>query len=225
MANFKSMLFIFGRSDLGRALAVSLALHALLLLQTLPGASSRWQQHAMPAGNALDATLHGMSAPLAALPALPAKSPGTTDSILRRRQVPPPLQPARVSAPGMPSGRETLSSAGSATVTPPSSEDGLDADGLRQYRLSLAVASRRFKHYPPQALELAWSGTAEVRIAIAASGVPQPVQLLSSSGHELLDAAALEMIGKAALHTTVPASLRGRTFSVPLPVVFDLAAE
>lgn len=103
--------------------------------------------------------------------------------------------------------------------------DGVDANGLRQYRLGLAAAARRFKRYPPQAQENGWSGTAEVRIDIAANGVPQPPLLLRSSGHQHLDAAALDMIGNAAFHTIVPVSLRGQSFSVPLPVVFDLKGE
>lgn len=101
----------------------------------------------------------------------------------------------------------------------------VDANGLRQYRLGLAAAARLFKRYPQQAQENGWSGTAEVRVAIAANGALQPPLLLRSSGHQLLDAAALDMIGNAALRTSVPASLRGQPFSVPLPVVFDLNDE
>jgi len=101
----------------------------------------------------------------------------------------------------------------------------IDANGLRQYRLGLAAAARRFKHYPLQAQESGWRGTAEVSVAIAANGLAQSPRLLRSSGHPLLDAAALDMIGNAAQQTAVPASLRGQAFSVPLPVVFDLNAE
>jgi protein TonB len=110
-------------------------------------------------------------------------------------------------------------------VTSPSTEDGLDAQGLRQYRLSLAVASRRFKHYPRQALEQGWSGTAEVSVALVADGIPPAVQLLRSSGHDVLDAVALEMVGNAARNTAVPSSLRGRSFRVPLPVEFRRDAD
>lgn len=99
---------------------------------------------------------------------------------------------------------------------------GLDADGVRQYRVNLASAARRFKRYPAQALEKGWSGSAEVELAIAASGVAQPPRLMSSSGHELLDEAALTMIGRAAQATLVPASLSGRAFAVKLPIMFDL---
>lgn len=108
---------------------------------------------------------------------------------------------------------------------PPPAGTGADANGLRQYRIGLAAAARGYRHYPSLARENNWSGAAEVSVTIAANGVPQPPQLLRSSGQPLLDAAALEMIGNAALRSEVPASLRGQSFSVLLPVVFDLKGE
>lgn len=114
----------------------------------------------------------------------------------------------------------TLSQAVVTPVLAKLGEDGLDVNGLRQYRLSLASAARRYKLYPPLALENGWTGTAEVAVAIAARGAPQPVQLLRSSGYVLLDAAAMEMMTKAALNTAVPASLQGQPFSISLPVEF-----
>ena len=101
---------------------------------------------------------------------------------------------------------------------------GPDADGVRQYRVNLATAARRFKRYPALALERGWSGSAQIEVAIAASGVPRQ-RLMVSSGHELLDEAALEMIGRSAQATILPASLRGQAFVVRLPVFFDLEEE
>lgn len=119
-----------------------------------------------------------------------------------------------------------MASVASAAVAPAEGKiavsAGLDADGVRQYRVNLATAARRFKRYPALALEMGWSGSAQIEVAIAASGVAQPPRLMGSSGHELLDEAALAMIGRAAQATLVPASLRGRAFAVKLPVVFDL---
>ena len=101
----------------------------------------------------------------------------------------------------------------------------LDADGVRQYRVSLAAAARSFTRYPALALASGWSGRAQVELAVAAGGAPQPPRLMDSSGHPLLDEAALKMIGRAAQVTVVPPSLRGRAFVVKLPVVFDLDEE
>ncbi|MCX7173310.1 MAG: TonB family protein [Proteobacteria bacterium] len=211
-------------------------LHVTLLLQTLSADSNLWSRHRVaPAGNSLEATLRGTIVPLAAIPSLPTPLATVNESTPGRKAPTAPSSPSYSSpelSAGMgdvskrrAAGTETISSASSPDVTSPSGEDGLDANGLRQYRLSLAVESRRFKRYPRQALEQGWSGTAEVRVAVAASGVPQFAQLLRSSGHELLDAAALDMINNAALHAVVPSSLRGRTFSVPLPVSFSVDSE
>lgn len=102
---------------------------------------------------------------------------------------------------------------------------GVDADGVRQYRVALAVEARRFKRYPARALADDLGGTVEIRVAVAAGGRTQEVALSHSSGHEALDDAALDMMRKAAPRTAVPELLRQRAFSVSLPVVFDAADD
>jgi protein TonB len=97
----------------------------------------------------------------------------------------------------------------------------LSADGLRRYRLSLATQARRFKRYPAQALTAGWSGTAEIRLAVASDGQGEAT-LLRSSGYAVLDRAAQTMIEQSAQHTPVPETLRGKAFSVVLPVLFDI---
>lgn len=112
-------------------------------------------------------------------------------------------------------------------AAPPASSgaSGLDADGVRQYRVALAREARRYKRYPARAIEASIGGTVEIRIAIAAGGWSEDVRLAHSSGDESLDDAALDMIRKAAQRTAVPEPLRNRAFAVSLPVVFDLASE
>lgn len=97
----------------------------------------------------------------------------------------------------------------------------LSADGLRRYRLSLATQARRFKRYPAQALAAGWSGTAEIRLAVASDGQGEAT-LSRSSGYAVLDRAAQTMIEQSAQHTPVPEALRGKAFSVVLPVLFDI---
>lgn len=213
--------------DLWRALAVSLALHAWLLAQTLP-------QSALPRA----------AQPLAATLRLVAREPGKgiveSEPPARVLLVPSAragnVAPAAVvAAPA--AGEAARPSAQEARTAPMASaavataegkvavSAGLDADGVRQYRVNLAASARRFKRYPALAVERGLSGSAEVEVTIAASGMPQPPRLMGSSGHELLDEAALTMIGRAAQATILPASLRGRAFAVKLPVVFDLDDE
>lgn len=98
---------------------------------------------------------------------------------------------------------------------------GLDADGLRSFRLALAREARRQKRYPVRAIEAGWEGTVDLRVSVTTRG-PPTVSLVRSSGHAVLDAAALDMMGRAVPATALPASLKGQDFSVDLPVVFEL---
>jgi outer membrane biosynthesis protein TonB len=52
-----------------------------------------------------------------------------------------------------------------------------------------------------------------------------PATVGRSSGHEVLDRAALTMIDAGALRARLPESLRGKAFAVVLPVVFNLDDE
>ncbi|HZV55530.1 MAG TPA: TonB family protein [Rhodocyclaceae bacterium] len=90
------------------------------------------------------------------------------------------------------------------------------------YRLALAREARRHKRYPVQAIDAGWGGTAEVRVAVRADGVAQSAALEKSSGHAVLDDAALDMLRHALTATPVPPALRGQAFAVNLPVVFEL---
>ena len=99
-------------------------------------------------------------------------------------------------------------------------ESGPDAAGLRQYRLALAGEARRFRRYPEIARRDGLAGTAEIRVAVMQG--ERLAELSRSSGHALLDAAALEMLRQAAARTQLPDSLRGQKFAVLLPVVFEV---
>lgn len=115
------------------------------------------------------------------------------------------------------------SASGPATVALDAHPDthGPDAAGLRQYRLALAGEARRFRNYPEAARRAGLAGTAEVRVGVAA-GAPRQTELARSSGHAMLDVAAVEMLRAAAARAALPESLRGQTFAVLLPVVFSV---
>ena len=102
------------------------------------------------------------------------------------------------------------------------SQDGFSPDDMRQYRLSLATAARRFKRYPALARERGWEGTAEVALAIKVSSSVPEVVMVRSSGRDILDEQALEMVSQAARSTLLPEGLRGRNFRLVLPVKFSL---
>ena len=114
--------------------------------------------------------------------------------------------------------------AGGALITE-TNASGEAVDGLRGYRLAVATQARRFKRYPAQAMAAGWAGTAEVRLEVGGDGRPRAATVARSSGHELLDRAALSMIDAGALRARLPESLRGKAFAVALPVVFNLDDE
>lgn len=103
-----------------------------------------------------------------------------------------------------------------------SPSEGIDAEGLRSYRVALAHEIRPYKRHPQSTIDAGWRGTVEVRVTVRAGGIAQEARLAKSSGHAELDDAALEMLRHALPATPVPAVLREREFSVSLPVVFEL---
>lgn len=135
--------------------------------------------------------------------------------------LPPPvssLLPPTTSVSGDASGVAEAASASAAGVVTPS---GASADGLRQYRIDLAGAARRYRSYPALARNRGWQGVVELSVSIGPPGVPS-VQLNRSSGHGLLDEQALDMLSRAVAETPLPDSLRGGKFSVMIPIRFSL---
>lgn len=97
-----------------------------------------------------------------------------------------------------------------------------DKGTLEKYRLALIVATRRYKRYPAIAMEKGWQGKVEVHMVIGANGMVASASIKSSSGHEILDNQAMDMLKKGKTTVQIPASLRGREFSVDVPVIFNL---
>jgi len=150
--------------------------------------------------------------PSAAVIAIPAAVPAAV--------MPAPTLAAEIAPTELQDSAPAASPAAPLPIAKAASEVGLDAGGLRQYRVALASQARQFRRYPEAARRGALTGTAEVRVTIEAAGGVRRTELNKSSGHAALDAAALEMLRQAAARTDLPASLRGQSFAVLLPVVF-----
>jgi protein TonB len=84
-------------------------------------------------------------------------------------------------------------------------------------RRRIAAALR----YPPAARRRGLTGTVQIEMVIAASGVVTAADVVASSSHTLLDDAALETV-KSLGRQPFPEHLRPRTLRVRLPVVFNL---
>ncbi len=112
-----------------------------------------------------------------------------------------------------------------ASAPPVAAREGVSADDVRQYRVSLATAARRFKRYPALARERGWEGTAEVAVNGSVLLPAPEVVLVHSSGRRVLDEQALDMVAQAARATNLPDGLKGRDFRILLPVNFSLETD
>jgi protein TonB len=95
----------------------------------------------------------------------------------------------------------------------------VEPDSLAKYRLEIISLARRLKRYPPVAIDNNWQGTAQVRVSFA-EGKRYSVTVVKSSGYEVLDRQALDLITKA--FVPVPPALRGKDFAFEIPVRYSL---
>lgn len=108
------------------------------------------------------------------------------------------------------------------TSNAPTKLDAVSPDGLRQYRLNLAREARRFKHYPALARQRGWEGVVVVVVNMFPGVVTPHVSLSQSSGFDLLDQEALELVMQAVHNAVVPDHLHNRLFGLTLPIHYRL---
>jgi protein TonB len=152
-------------------------------------------------------------------PVIPQPPPPPVAAVPESPPVAPAPPPAVASAP-----RPAEPAAPLSTAPPRPPAEAADAGSLAQYRLALITSARRYKRYPAQAMEKGWQGKVEVRLEIGANGMIRTASVKSSSGYDILDKQALDMITKGKTLVPIPAALRGKEFVVDVPVIFDLQA-
>lgn len=98
-----------------------------------------------------------------------------------------------------------------------------DMDEARdKYRSSLWSAISKEKKYPKVAQLRGWQGEAVVELLVDSNGKLKAKKIIQSSGYDVLDKQALEMVEKAAPYPTPPEVLRGDSFTVTLSIPFTL---
>ncbi|OHC65256.1 MAG: hypothetical protein A3H93_03585 [Rhodocyclales bacterium RIFCSPLOWO2_02_FULL_63_24] len=223
--------------QIGAAVAVSLLIHGVAL-GWLPGLTRQ-------TGEALPPLQVRLSAPavrpdafaVAPAPTLaPAPRPNRPDAMPLQRQVTPQLVAVAPEAvPETPALRVAEAPAAASTdvvrptVAPalapaPAPPPAPDAGMLAAYGRELAGAVAARQRYPRLAQLRQWQGIAVLQLDLAAAGGLLAVRVLSSSGHEILDQQALEMVRAALPLPALPAALAGRRLTVDVPVVFRLAS-
>jgi protein TonB len=236
---------------LAPALAVSIALHAALLaglpeLWTFsdpptPSPLTAWlAPGAQPAGTA---ELPQTEAPKPAVEAAPRPRKTAKPAPTMREVAPTPERdvPAEVAPPtvqeAIPAERVSVATSASASgpksgraapaeasvaLAAPAGEAPPDLGSLAQYRLALIGAAKRHKTYPPRAIDRGLEGRVDVRLVIGTDGALARALVKRSSGHEVLDRQALELMRTASGLTPVPPALRNREFVVEVPVLYEL---
>jgi len=89
------------------------------------------------------------------------------------------------------------------------------------YKGKVASKLRRAKRYPREARRKNLEGTARVAFTITRSGAVSGIRLARSSGHALLDRAALEMVRRAAPMPKFPSEITVARMSLQVPVRFN----
>lgn len=173
---------------------------------------------------------------------VPAPRKSATQPARTARKPPPlPKPPPAVAAPPAPSApapaaseplprpsatlqAKSAPSASAGVASEANAKLGNEADRgiLEQYRLALIAATRRYKRYPAIAMEKGWQGRVEVSMVIGANGMLARASIKTSSGHEILDKQAIDMLRKGKTTVQIPSRLRGREFSIDVPVIFNL---
>ncbi len=88
-----------------------------------------------------------------------------------------------------------------------------------------SVLSREFakhKQYPRVAQMRGWQGTSRIELQIDATGTVTAINILESSGFEILDKQAIESVQKALPLPPIPEELRGKDFTIVVPMKFSL---
>ena len=104
----------------------------------------------------------------------------------------------------------------------PPAQSAPDTGALDIYRLELMQMARKYKRYPRAAMDNNWEGRVVVRMVVGANGMISSISVATSTGHELLDKQALDMIQKAKGGVLIPPALRGREFTLEIPVIYSL---
>ncbi len=111
---------------------------------------------------------------------------------------------------------------GGADALPAATSAALDQPAIAtadQYRLALILAARREREQTGTLGQ--FEGRARVRLEFGSGGTLQSAQVIASSGHDLLDAEALRLFGRAYHRLPVPDALLARPFAVDATVSFE----
>ena len=92
----------------------------------------------------------------------------------------------------------------------------------RQLTRTVLEALGPYFHYPIAARQRGWQGEVQIAVRISADGKLGDIRLARSSGHALLDQAALLSFARIGRLTQAEEWLQGRSYDLQVPVVYRL---
>jgi protein TonB len=104
----------------------------------------------------------------------------------------------------------------------PAPEAPADPAALERYGRSLADLLAQQQQYPRMAAMRGWEGEVRLRITIARKGNIVATDVIRSSGHELLDRSAIQLVTQAGPLPRLPEALQNREIQLIVPVHYRL---
>lgn len=239
----------FRNHGLAWALAVSVLLHALIVstmppfkIETPPPKPTLQVELAPPKPAPPPAEV--VAPPEPPKPEPPKPEPKPEPPPVRRpapkvpAEEPPPVaapEPKPTEAPREETPPPVISAAPKAEEPPPTfiapppeppkpigpTEADLDS-ALQAYGNSLSREIGKNKRYPRIAQMRGWEGSVRLLLDIDANGKVTSVRVEEASDREVFNTEALEMVKRMVQPPPVPEALRGRSFSVRVPITFRL---
>jgi protein TonB len=109
-----------------------------------------------------------------------------------------------------------------APAAPALTEEPLDPALLERYGRSLSSALARQQQYPRIAAMRGWEGEVQLRVTIARKGNIVATQVVHSSGFEVLDQNAVQLVTNAGPLPRPPETLQNREIQIIVPVHYKL---
>lgn len=109
-----------------------------------------------------------------------------------------------------------------APAAPAHVEEPLDPALLERYGRSLSSALARQQQYPRIAAMRGWEGEVQLRVTIARKGNIVATQVVHSSGFDVLDQNAVQLVTSAAPLPRPPETLQNREIQIIVPVHYKL---
>lgn len=93
-------------------------------------------------------------------------------------------------------------------------------DAIRKYREAIKRKIEKEKRYPNLAEENGYEGKVDVRFKLFADGKVDEVEIIKSSGYQVLDKEAVGAVTRAAPYPPMPKSIKREYIIVEVPIVF-----